>query len=190
MARSHNFSAGPAVLPEEVLKEIQAELLDYQGTGVSIIESSHRSKEYDQVNNKTRSLLLELLGLGDDYVAMFLQGGASQQFAMIPMNLLHQGETADYILTGGWSEKACKEAGRIGTVKVAATTKEGSSFARIPKQEELDLTPGAAYVHLTSNNTLMGTQWHTIPDTGDVPKVIDMSSDCLWTLSLWALVRT
>ena len=180
MTRAHNFNAGPAVLPLEVLEEAQAEFLDFQGTGISLIESSHRSPEYDGVNAEATALLLELLGLGDDYQAMFLQGGASQQFAMVPMNLLHPGRTADYITTGGWAEKALKEARLLGEVNEAANTKSGASFPRIPRPEELKLTAGAAYVHLTTNNTLMGTQWQELPDTGDVPIVADMSSDCLW----------
>lgn len=180
MARAHNFNAGPAVLPEEVLHEVQAELLDYKGTGISILESSHRAKEFEEINNRARSRLLKLLGLGEDHEAMFLQGGASLQFAQVPMNLLHAGETADYVVTGGWSEKAVKEARLQGKVNEAANTKDGTSFKRIPRQAELKLTPGAAYVHITSNNTLMGTQWHALPETGGVPLVVDMSSDFLW----------
>lgn len=180
MARAHNFNAGPAGLPLPALERAQRELLDYEGTGMSIMEHSHRGKTYEGVHQEAIRLIRELVGVPDDYHVLFLQGGASQLFATVPMNLLPQGKSADYILTGGWSEKAYQEAGRVGTVRVAATTEQNKKYARIPRQEELQLDPNAAYVHMTSNNTLFGTQWHWLPDVGSVPLVADMSSDFLW----------
>lgn len=180
MARAHNFNAGPAALPLSALERAQAELLEFGGTGMSIIEHSHRGKAYEGVHNEAIKLLRELAGIPDDYHVLFLQGGASQQFAMVPMNLLPEGKSADYVLTGGWSEKAYDEAGRVGKARVAGTTAESKKYQRIPKQAELELDQGAAYVHITSNNTLFGTQWHWWPETGSVPLVADMSSDFLW----------
>ncbi len=180
MSGVHNFNPGPAVLPAEVIAAVREEMFDFKGTGISILETSHRSKEYQEINDRARALLLRLLGLGDDYEAMFLQGGASLQFAQVPMNLLGEGETADYVVTGTWSAKALKEARLRGKVNVAADTKGESGYTRVPRREELKLTPGAAYVHITTNNTISGTQWHDLPDTGGVPLVLDASSDCLW----------
>jgi phosphoserine aminotransferase len=180
MARVHNFNAGPAGLPLPALERAQRELLDFEGTGMSIMEHSHRGKAYEGVHNEAIALLRELLAIPDDYHVLFLQGGASHQFAMVPMNLLPAGRSADYILTGGWSEKAYQEVGKIGTARVAASTEVDKRFTRIPRQEELSLDAGAAYVHITTNNTLFGTQWHWLPDTGAVPLVADMSSDFLW----------
>jgi phosphoserine aminotransferase len=180
MARAHNFNAGPAGLPLPALERAQRELLDFEGTGMSIMEHSHRGKAYEAVHREAISLTRELLGVPDDYHVLLLQGGASQQFAVVPMNLLPQGKSADYIITGGWSEKAYQEAGRVGTVRIAATTEAEKRYVRIPKQEELKLDPGAAYVHMTTNNTLFGTQWHWLPDVGSVPLVADMSSDIMW----------
>jgi phosphoserine aminotransferase len=180
MARAHNFNAGPAGLPLPALERAQRELLDFEGTGMSIIEHSHRGKAYEAVHNEAIALVRELLAVPDDYHVLFLQGGASQQFAQIPMNLLPPGKSADYIVTGGWAEKAYEEAGRIGTVRIAATTAVDKRYTRIPRQEELKLDPGAAYVHMTTNNTLFGTQWHWLPDVGRVPLVADMSSDFMW----------
>jgi phosphoserine aminotransferase len=180
MARAHNFNAGPAGLPLPALERAQRELLDYEGTGMSIMEHSHRGKTYEAVHQEAIGLVRELCGVPDSYHVLFLQGGASHQFAMVPLNLLPQGKSADYIVTGGWSEKAYQEAGRVGTVRVAATTEENKKYARIPHQDELKLDPQAAYVHMTSNNTLFGTQWHWLPEVGDVPLVADMSSDFLW----------
>jgi len=179
MVRLHNYYAGPAALPQEVIEAAQAELLDFQGSGVSVMETSHRSKEYDHVHNETIALIKELMGLGDNYKVLLLQGGASLQFAMVPMNMLADGKSADYILTGSWSQKAVKEAQIIGNVKVAASTEKDGVFTSIPKQCDLVLDPEAAYCHITSNNTIFGTQWRTFPDTGDVPLVGDMSSDIL-----------
>jgi phosphoserine aminotransferase len=191
MARVHNFNAGPAGLPLAALERAQRELLDFEGTGMSIIEHSHRGKAYEGVHNEAIGLLRELCGIPDTYDVLFLQGGASQQFALVPMNLLSPGKSADYILTGGWAEKAYEEAKNVGTVRVAATTAEGKRYRRIPRQDELSIDPNAAYVHMTSNNTLFGTQWHTFPETGSVPLVADMSSDFLWRpfdVSRFALV--
>jgi phosphoserine aminotransferase len=172
----HNFNAGPAVLPQAVLQRAQAELLDYQGRGMSILEMSHRSKEYEAVNSSAEARLKALLGLGDDYRVLLLQGGASAQFALIPMNFLPQGSVADYVLTGAWGEKALEEAKRLGQANVAATTAEGG-FRAVPA--ELKLSERPAYVHITSNETIQGVQWPALPDVGDLPLVADMSSDIL-----------
>jgi phosphoserine aminotransferase len=180
MTRVLNFNAGPAALPLPALERARDELLDFQGTGMSIMEHSHRGKDYEAVHNEAIALIRELLGVPDEYHVLFLQGGASQQFAVVPMNLLPPGRSADYVITGGWSEKAYEEAGRIGTARVAATTLEHKRYNRIPRQDELALDPNAAYVHITTNNTLFGTQWHYTPETGRVPLVGDMSSDFLW----------
>ncbi|MHC4663053.1 MAG: 3-phosphoserine/phosphohydroxythreonine transaminase [Planctomycetota bacterium] len=179
MARIHNYYAGPAALPVEVLEEAQKELIEWAGTGMSVMETSHRSKEYDDVHNGAIALFKELLGLDDDWHIMLLQGGASQQFAVVPWNFLGKGKSADYILTGSWSKKAIKEAKIFGDAKIAGNTEADGVFRRVPKQDELTLDPNAVYVHLTSNNTIFGTQWHGFPDTGAVPLVADMSSDIL-----------
>jgi phosphoserine aminotransferase len=173
-----NFNAGPAVLPLDVLKEVQGQMLNYQETGMSILEISHRSKEYETINRRAEANLKELLGLGDTHRVLLLQGGASTQFAMIPMNLLTAGQTADYILTGAWSEKALKEAKLFGNTHVAATTAEGN-YKRIPHRDEIQLSDKPAYVHITSNNTIFGTQWRQLPSFGKVPLIADMSSDIL-----------
>jgi phosphoserine aminotransferase len=180
MARVHNFNAGPAGLPLPALERAQRELIDFEGTGMSIMEHSHRGKAYEAVHDEAISLTRELLGVPDDYYVLFLQGGGSLQFAQVPMNFLPAGKSADYIVTGGWSEKALAEAQRVGTVRVAATTEKDKRYARIPHQEELKLDPAAAYAHITSNNTLFGTQWHWWPEVGSVPLVADMSSDFMW----------
>ncbi len=178
MSRIWNFYAGPATLPLPALERARDELLDWAGTGMSIMETSHRSKEYDQVHHEAMSLILELLGLSDDFTVLFLQGGASTQFAMLPMNFIPPGGSADYVITGSWSEKALKEANIVASGRVAATV--APEFTRVPRADELDVDRDAAYVHLTSNNTIKGTQFHEFPDTGDVPLVADMSSDFLW----------
>jgi len=180
MARVHNFNAGPAGLPLPALERAQREMIDFEGTGMSIMEHSHRGKAYDAVHAEAISLIRELCGVPESYYVLFLQGGASLQFAQVPMNFLPQGKSADYILTGGWSEKAYQEAQRVGTARIAATTEVDKRFARIPRQDELKIDAGAAYVHMTSNNTLFGTQWHYQPDVGSVPLVADMSSDFMW----------
>ena len=179
MKRALNFGAGPAALPLPVLQEAAAELLDFAGSGMSILEISHRSPEYDKVHNETQALLKELLGVGDNYKVLFLGGGASTQFAMLPMNFLAQGKVADYLVTGSWSKSALKEAKIIGQANVAASTEQDAKFTRIPRPEECKYTSGAAYVHLTSNNTIFGTQWQQFPQV-KAPLVADMSSDFFW----------
>jgi phosphoserine aminotransferase len=174
--RIHNFSAGPAVLPVAVLEEAQRDLVSLPGVGMSILEISHRSKTFEEILARTEADLRTLGGIPPSHKVLFLQGGASLQFSMVPMNLLTAGSTADYIVTGAWSQKALKEAQRVGTVNVAAST-ESENFGRIPRPDELKLTAGAAYVHFTSNNTIFGTQWKTEPDVGGAPLVCDASSD-------------
>ena len=174
--RIFNFSAGPAVLPVEVLEEAQRDLLSLPGVGMSILEISHRSKTFDDIIQGCEADMRTLAGIPANYKVLFLQGGASLQFSMVPMNLLPPNGSADYIVTGVWGQKAVKEAKKVGTVKIAGST-EADKFARVPKQEELTLDPGAAYVHMTSNNTIYGTEWHWLPDTGQVPLVSDASSD-------------
>ena len=174
--RIFNFSAGPAVLPVEVLEEAQRNLLALPGVGMSILEISHRSKPFDDVIEGCEADLRALAGIPANYHVLFLQGGASLQFSMVPMNLVPAGGSADYIVTGSWSEKAVKEAKRVGGVKIAASTAD-ENYARVPKQSELALDPGAAYVHYTTNNTIYGTEWHYVPDVGGVPLVADTSSD-------------
>ncbi len=179
MSQTWNFYAGPATLPAPALERAKAEIPNWENTGMSVMETSHRSPEYDAVHYGAMNLLGELLGLDDDHQVLFLQGGASTQFAMVPMNFVPKGGSADYINTGTWSQKALKEANIVATGRIAGSS-EGEGFSRIPKQAELDLDPNAAYVHLTSNNTIKGTQFHTFPDTAAVPLVADMSSDILW----------
>jgi phosphoserine aminotransferase len=171
-----NFSSGPAVLPVPVLEQVQRDLVALPGVGMSVMEISHRSATFDQIIKKAEADIRRLANVPDGYRILFLQGGASLQFSMVPLNLLGEGQTADYIITGSWTQKAAKEAKKVGTVNVAATT-EGSNFNRIPKPSEWTLTPRAAYVHITSNNTIEGTQWKALPETGDVPLVSDASSD-------------
>ena len=180
MARVVNFNAGPAALPLGALERAQKELLDIEGSGMSVMEHSHRGKVYEAIHNEAIGLVKELMNVSDDYDILLLQGGASQQFAVVPMNFLPPGKSADYIQTGGWSQKAYKEAKLLGTPRIAGNTEQDKKFTRIPKQSELDLDPNAAYVHMTSNNTLFGTQWHDFPDTGKVPLFVDMSSDIAW----------
>jgi len=177
--RSWNFYAGPATLPLPALERARDEMVEWAGTGMSVMETSHRSKEYDVVHHEAMDLFRSLLGLDDDHTVLFLQGGASTQFAMIPMNFIPKGGSADYVITGSWSQKALKEANLVAAGRVAGSS-EGDGFTRIPRQDELDLDPAAAYVHITSNNTIKGTQFHEFPATGDVPLVADMSSDLLW----------
>jgi phosphoserine aminotransferase len=174
--RIHNFSAGPAVMPLPVLEEIQRDLLALPGVGMSILEISHRSSAFEGILAKAEADMRSLAAIPSNYRVLFLQGGASTQFSMVPMNLLGAGETADYIDTGSWAEKAIKEAKKVGAVAVAATTK-ADNYSRIPEQAELQLTEAAAYVHITSNNTIEGTQFRRLPDVGDVPLVSDMSSE-------------
>ena len=174
--RVYNFSAGPAVLPLPVLEEIQRDLISLPGVGMSILEISHRSAPFEKILAEAEQSIRSLAGIPSNYKVLFLQGGASLQFSMVPMNLLTAGATADYIDGGSWAEKAIKEAKKIGTVNVAATTK-GENYSRLPRQAELQLTPGAAYVHMTSNNTIEGTEYKTLPAVGDVPLVSDTSSN-------------
>jgi phosphoserine aminotransferase len=174
--RVFNFSAGPAVLPLPVLEEAQRDLVSLPGVGMSVLEISHRSKTFEGILAKTEADLRALGQVPANYKVLFLQGGASMQFSMVPLNLLTDGATADYIVTGGWSQKAVKEARRVGTINIAGST-ESENFRRIPRQEELTLTPNAAYVHMTTNNTLFGTEWEKEPAVGNVPLVADTSSD-------------
>ena len=175
--RVYNFNAGPAALPLPVLEEIQAELLDYKGSGMSIMEVSHRSKWFDDVINEAVLRTKRLLGLGDDFDVLFIQGGASLQFCMIPMNLGLEGRPVDYINTGTWSTKAIKEAGIQGKDVQVIASSEDQNFSYIPKTYQV--SDHAAYLHFTSNNTIKGTQWAQFPDAGDVPLVCDMSSDMM-----------
>ncbi len=176
MSQIYNFSAGPAILPQPVLLEAQRDLVALPGVGMSVLEISHRSKAFEAILARTEADLRALGNVPANYKVLFLQGGASLQFSMVPLNLLTPGATADYIVTGGWSQKAVKEARRVGTVHIAGTT-EAEDFSRIPRQDELQLTPDAAYVHVTTNNTLYGTQWAGEPNVGGVPLVADTSSD-------------
>lgn len=178
MTRNYNFSAGPSALPEAVLKQSQQEMLDWHGHGLSIMEMSHRSKEFVSVAEQAEQDLRELMQIPENYKVLFMQGGASSQFSMIPMNLLRGKTTADYINTGDWSKKAIKEASRYCDVNVVATA-EDNNFTSAPSQAELKLNPDAAYVHYTPNETIRGVEFDYIPDTGDVPLVADMSSNIL-----------
>ncbi len=174
--RVFNFGAGPAVLPEPVLDQVREHLMALPGVGMSVLEISHRSAAFDEILATAESNIRTLAGIPDDYRVLFLQGGATQQFAMVPMNLLGATETADYVITGAWAKKAATEARKFGGVHVAATT-EPDGFTRVPTTAELDFTDEAAYVHVTSNNTIAGTQWPAPPDVGDRPLVVDASSD-------------
>lgn len=176
--RIFNFSAGPAVIPVPVLEEAQRDLLSLPGVGMSVMEISHRSKTFDDIIGRAEAGLRELLDIPANYHVLFLQGGASLQFSMVPMNLLPADGVADYILTGSWGKKALKEAKRVGATNVAATMADGG-FTRIPAQDELQLSANAAYVHLTTNETIEGVQWKAEPEVGDIPIVADASSDIL-----------
>ncbi len=178
MTRVHNFNPGPCTLPLSALETAQKEFLDYQGTGMSILETSHRTPEYDAVHKKAQSLLRELLGIPEDYHILFLGGGASTQFAMIPMNFIAAGGSADYVITGSWAKKAHKEATIIANGRVAASS-ESDTFSYIPANDQLDVSDDAAYVHITTNNTISGSQFQYTPDVGKKPLVADMSSDIL-----------
>ncbi len=177
MARVYNFSAGPAVLPLEALQEAQEDLIDYKGSGMSVMEMSHRGKEYDALHCEAIANLHELMGLGDDYAILLLQGGASMQFSMIPMNFLGEGQTADYVNAGAWGAKAVKEARLIGNVNIAAECQKDIP-TRMPEDNEYKWTPGAVYSHITTNETIAGAQMKALPETGS-PLVADMSSDIL-----------
>ncbi len=176
-----NFNPGPAGLPLPALERARDELLDFEGSGMSIMEHSHRGKVYEAVHHEALERLSRMLKLPDTHTVFFTTGGASMQFGLIPTNFLTPGRSADYVLTGGWSEKALDEAKLVGQTRVAATTRtpEGR-YTRVPTQAEVSFDPDAAYAHTTSNNTLFGTQFHTFLDTGGVPHVCDMSSDFMW----------
>lgn len=189
MSRALNFNAGPASLPLAALERARAELLDFEGSGMSVMEHSHRGKVYEKVHHEALALVAKHLGLSKDWDVLFIQGGASQAFAQLPMNFLERGKTADFIVTGAWGEKAVSEAKAaaslgVGEVKIAATTLKDKSYVRVPRQDELSLTPGAAYVHVTSNETIHGVEYALsaetpFPKTGKVPLFCDMSSDIL-----------
>ncbi|RXT04162.1 3-phosphoserine/phosphohydroxythreonine transaminase [Ammoniphilus sp. CFH 90114] len=176
--RAHNFSAGPSALPLEVLQKAQEELTDFRGNGMSVMELSHRSAAFEEVHNQAIATLRSLLSISEDYEVLFLQGGASLQFSMVPMNFLQPDKSAAIVMTGAWSEKALEEAKYFGQPYEAASTK-AENYRRIPTFDELKYKPSDAYVHITSNNTIFGTQWNDFPDTGDVPLIADMSSDIL-----------
>lgn len=176
--RVFNFGAGPAVLPEPVLQQIREDLPALPGVGMSVLEISHRSPAFDRILATAEANIRTLAGVPDEYHVLFLQGGATLQFSMAPMNLLSGGGTADYLLTGSWAAQAAREAEKFGSVRVAATT-EAEGFRRLPRAEEIDISPDAAYVHVTTNNTIAGTEWPSMPDVGDRPLAVDASSDIL-----------
>ena len=178
MRRVFNFNAGPGALPEEVLEEARAELLDYRGTGMSVMEMSHRSKAFEEINAAAEARLRALLNIPGDYAVLFLQGGGSMQFAMVPMNLYVKGRPVDFLHTGAWTAKAIADAERVGEVHIAASTAM-EKFRRLPRAAEIRFSANASYAHLCSNNTIEGTQWREFPATGEIPLVADMSSDIL-----------
>ena len=175
MSRVYNFSAGPSVLPESVLKRAADEMMDYQGSGQSVMEMSHRSKVYDAIIKDAEALLREVMEIPDNYKVLFLQGGASSQFAMIPLNIMTKSGKADYVVTGQWAKKAAKEAARYGNVNIVASS-EDKTFSYIPKLDKSTFTPDADYFHICMNNTIYGTVYNELPETGDVPLVADISS--------------
>lgn len=179
MSRVFNFSAGPAALPQEVLEQAQAEMLDWQGSGMSVMEMSHRGKEFMSIAEKAEADLREVMGIPDTYKVLFLQGGASTQFAMIPINLLRGKNKADYFRTGSWSKKAIAEAKRFCDVNVVANTESDGTFKSAPAEGSTGFSADAAYVHYTPNETIEGVEFPYVPDTGDVPLVADMSSTIL-----------
>ena len=176
--RKFNFYAGPATLPLEVLQQIKKEIVDFQGMGMSLIETSHRSKDYDDVHNTAIDLFKKLLGLPENYSVLFLGGGATLQFSMVPMNLMGSGGSCDFVVSGSWANKALSDAGKIGTTNVLFDGKDGG-YTSLPAPDDVKPSPGSSYVHITSNETIGGVQWKEWPDTGDVPLVVDMSSDIL-----------
>ena len=175
MSRVYNFSAGPSVLPEAVLRTAADEMMDYQGSGQSVMEMSHRSKVYDGIIKEAEALLREVMEIPDNYKVLFLQGGASSQFAMIPLNLMTKSGKADYVVTGQWAKKAAKEAARYGSVNIVASS-EDKTFSYIPKLDKATFTPDADYFHICMNNTIYGTVYNDLPECGDVPLVADVSS--------------
>ncbi|MCI9575475.1 MAG: 3-phosphoserine/phosphohydroxythreonine transaminase [Clostridiales bacterium] len=175
MKRVYNFSAGPSILPQAVLEKAAAEMLDYQGSGQSVMEMSHRSKEFDAIIKSAESLLREVMNIPDNYKVLFLQGGASSQFSMIPMNLMTKNGKADFVITGQWATKAHKEAARYGEANVVASSKD-KTFSYIPELDPATFSKDADYFHICMNNTIYGTKYHTLPETGSVPLVADISS--------------
>ena len=175
MSRVYNFSAGPSMLPEPVLQKAAAEMMDYQGSGQSVMEMSHRSKVFDGIYQETQALWREVMNIPDNYKVLFLQGGASSQFAAVPLNLMTKSRKADYVLSGQFSTKAYKEAARYGDCKVVASSKD-DNFSHIPVLDPKEFRPEADYFHICLNNTIYGTVWHELPDTGAVPLVADISS--------------
>ncbi len=176
MARKYNFNPGPAILPLTALEKAAKALVDFQNTGIGILETSHRSKEYARVHAEIKDRLRRLMAIPDDYEIGFFQGGANLQFSMLAMNFLAEGRTADYVDTGRWASRAAEAAEYVGKVHIAASTKE-TNYSRVPKPEEMTWSDNPVYIHLTSNNTIYGTQFQTFPDTGDIPLICDMSSD-------------
>jgi len=176
--RVHNFNAGPGALPLEVLERMRDEMLDYQGTGMSVMEMSHRSPEFEAINEKAEQSLRRLLAIPEDYAVLFLQGGASLQFAMVPMNLYVADKPVDMLHTGAWTAKAIEELKKVAALRLAAST-EAEKFARLPRASEISFSPNASYVHICTNNTIEGTEWNAPPETSAVPLVADMSSDIL-----------
>lgn len=175
MSRVYNFSAGPSMLPEAVLKRAADEMLDYQGSGQSVMEMSHRSKVYQSIIDQAEALLREVMNIPENYKVLFLQGGASSQFAMVPLNLMNGSGKADYVITGQWANKAYQEGSKYGEAHIVASSKD-KTFSYIPKLDKKDFTPDADYFHICMNNTIYGTLYHELPDTGDVPLVADISS--------------
>ena len=178
MSRKYNFYAGPATLPVEVLEKIKDEIVDYQNMGMSLIETSHRSKEYDNVHNEAISLMKRLLGIPDGYTVLFLGGGATLQFSMVPMNLMGKNGTCDIVVSGSWGKKALSDAEKVGKVNVIFDGKE-SSYTTLPEPASVKPSAGSDYLHITSNETIGGIQWKDWPDSGNIPMVCDMSSDIL-----------
>ena len=178
MNRKHNFYAGPSTLPLEVLETLQRELVDFEGQGLSMIETSHRSSMYDQVHNRAVDLLRELFEIPANYRILFLGGGATLQFSMIPLNFLHSDQTCDFTLSGSWAKKAYSDAKKVGKVRIIFDGAD-KNYTTLPKASSLEVDPNAAYLHLTSNETIGGVQWKEWPDTGSVPLICDMSSDLL-----------
>jgi len=176
--RAFNFGGGPATLPLSVLEKVRDELLDYRGTGMSVMEISHRSPEFEEINSRAERLLRRLMSIPEEYAVVFLQGGGSMQFTMVPLNLYLDGKPVDVLHTGMWTAKAIAELKKSAPYRIAAST-EPEKFTRIPRTNEIDLASDASYVYMCSNNTIEGTQWQAIPRTGDVPLVADMSSDIL-----------
>ena len=177
MERVYNFSAGPSMLPLSVLEEAQRDMVNYKGTGMSVMEMSHRSKDYEGIIYGAEALIRELMNIPENYEVMFLQGGASTQFAMVPLNLF-KNKKADYVITGQWAKKAASEANKFGTANIVASSAD-KTFSYIPKLDKSTFTPDADYFHITHNNTIYGTKWNTLPEVGNVPLVADISSDIM-----------